>query len=219
VLAWAGLGVTLCHAGAISVNGTCMVGNCTLPDTLSIGQSTTLNLSTVITLANTDQFQVVFNASPSDSAGLLTLGIHNWSATYLGNQTNTASGADQIVLDAMQNFEVNPPETFGLNLTFSGIFLGGISPNSSIATAVILNGSTAATVGPANPPGSFSISSTGNPPVSILSSPLLLDRQFTFDFGAGSAIGSEIASSAPEPGGILLALSGVAGLVIRKRRC
>ncbi len=205
-------------AGTIMINGVCELGNCVSPDQLTSGGSSSLSLNTVFTLANTDQYQVVFDATPTETAGLTTLSIHAWSVTYLGNQTHTPSADDVILLDAAQDFQT-PVESTGIQFTFSGLFFGPIADGSTAESTVVINGTPMVSVGPATAPGSFSLTSAVVPYTTTTDTNL--ERDYAFEFAAGSQVGAAIANApgsiVPEPGSMLLLLGGAAALALRKR--
>jgi len=206
-----------CRADTITVNGVCELGNCAMPGVLSDPGSTTLSLNTTFTLANTDEYQVVLDATPTINAGLVTLGIQDWSVTYLGNGTNTASAADQIVVDVAQDFQTAIFSTT-VEFAFSGFFLGPIADGSTIESDALINGVVMASAGPATSPDPFTLTSTQSPYTTTDNTNL--ERTFTFDFASGSGVGAEISrsdvSSVPEPGSALLLLTGVAALAFSK---
>jgi hypothetical protein len=212
------LGAAPCLAGTIAINGICQTGNCGSPDTVSLGGSTTLSVSTVFTLPNTDRYLVTFDAAPSETPGLTTLDIQNWSATYLGNQSSTASAADQINLDAAQDFQT-PIEGVGVQFTLTGFFLGPIVDGSTVTSTILINGSAITSAGPATSPGSFSLASPSVPYTTTTDT--TLERIFTFNFAPGSGPGAQISrtdiASIPEPGSILLFLGGAAAFASRKK--
>jgi hypothetical protein len=222
------LGVTtLCvgtaFAGAISANGTCELGNCTTPDSLPAGQTTIAPFNFTYTFANTDQYSVsgAFAAAYKTS----TVIAEDVTVSYLGNSSSTASGADTLVLDFLQNFATTgfPPSENNTGFeSMNGTMSGPLGAGTSIQGQYFTNNGTGmAVMGPFST-ASFSSSFTDQP--YSFGPTTLVEFTDTFAFGAGTGVGGQInvltpnVSTIPEPSSLLLLGSGAILLLSRSRR-
>jgi hypothetical protein len=143
---------TLAFAGAISVNGTCELGNCAAPDTLGLTGSSSTPFNFIFTFSNTDRFQI---QGTLVATGLTLIGTQA-TMTYLGNSSGTASGQDVLTLDILQNFQGPAAPTAYLEVVY-GIFGGPLASSGSSASAqLIVSGVALPLMGPFSPPNAFS---------------------------------------------------------------
>jgi hypothetical protein len=205
---------------AIQVNGTCESGNCTTPDTLSAGATSTRSSIFFITLPNTDSYEVsVIDAITNFSAlpGFPSLGFLTTTATYLGNTAEGTSADDTLTIDLLQNLastsEHFGPGAFATSFTIYGQFGTSIAAGS--------DGSANFTLGPFTSASAdvtpTVLSATSSPVgfVGTFNNPNLYDGILVDHFAAGSAAGSSISVSdapiTPEPDTLILLGVGLAG--------
>lgn len=213
-------------ASALSVNGTCEVGNCTSVDVLQPGTSTSGFFDFTYTFGNTDAYHVFgdFSASdPSTGTGSTTIKI-DLTAVYLGNSTHTVSSADVLTTDMFQKYNY-PGSLDGTYSEHTNAFFGGkIASSSTLDAQLFYDGQSLGLLGPFSPPGPGSQTKSAN--LTGLTNPLSADYRFDFDFGAGSQVGSNMSTlkalNVPEPGEALLMGVGLFGFAlsaaIRRRR-
>jgi len=186
--------VSLPLGGAVSVNGTCQVGNCTTPDTVDSNGTLTTAFNFIYTLANTDRYQIEggWTASDTGGTGISITGIQV-TATYLGNSAGTPSGADTLTVDSSQDFENTAAGGGQAHESAAGTFGGSIAQTGTSAIFQLLINKTALPqLGPyllsggsfSSPVTNFNILSFGNP--------VLTDYRSTLSFGAGSKPGAFI---------------------------
>jgi uncharacterized protein (TIGR03437 family) len=174
---------------AVSVDGVCQVGNCASPDVVSSGNSPSTAFNFVITLPNTDQYRIAGSVNPS--TGSNTVGISSpFTVAYLGNATSTASGADVITLDVLQNFNLSFPFRMSTESAQGG-FAGAIGSGSSVSIQLVISGQALPVVGPFVAPANFSFQSQAYP-LNPVTNPVQFDVHHTFTFAAGSQIGATI---------------------------
>jgi trimeric autotransporter adhesin len=180
---------TLAFAGAISVNGTCELGNCAAPDTLGLTGSSSTPFNFIFTFSNTDRFQI---QGTLVATGLTLIGTQA-TMTYLGNSSGTASGQDVLTLDILQNFQGPAAPTAYLEVVY-GIFGGPLASSGSSATAQLLvSGIALPLMGPFSPPNAFSAENEASTPG--LGTTFLPDARVIATFGAGSGSGAFITTS------------------------
>lgn len=124
--------IAACNAfgAAVTVNGTCQVGNCASPDVVSTGNTPSTAFNFLVTLPNSDQYRIAGTINPS--TGSNTVGINSpFTVLYLGNAAGTASGADVINLDVLQNFTLSFPFRMSTESAQGG-FGGAIAQGSSV---------------------------------------------------------------------------------------
>jgi uncharacterized protein (TIGR03437 family) len=189
---------------AVKVNGTCMIGNCTTPDTLNVGQTLDQPFNFTYTLANGDMYQIQGILAHQNNGGT------EWSnygaqllVTYLGNRSGTTalSGADVVTVDFLQNFQnAGVTSAYG-SYTLIGDFVGPIaSPGSSVARTVFFNNAPFPTLGPVSPPPNMFSESFQDAPNYVSGSLMLYDSRWTFSFGAGSGPGAGVVfGTFPQP--------------------
>jgi len=177
------------HAAAVSVNGTCQVGNCTSPDQAGTATSPTTAFNFVVTLPNSDLYRIMgsINAVNAPSAPGL---VSPFTATYLGNSTGTNSGADVLNIGVLQNFQLD----FTLRTSTEsaqGGFSGPLAEGSNVQIQLVISGQALPVVGPFPAPANFSFKSPSYT-LLALGSVVLFDVRHTFTFAAGSGVGSTI---------------------------
>ena len=193
------VGMIGAFGAAVSVNGTCQVGNCASPDQAPTGTSPTTAFNFVITLPNSDQYRIAgaINAINAPSAPRL---VSPFTATYLGNSTGTVSGADVVEIDVLQNFQLN----FTLRTStesLQGGFSGPLAAGSNVQGQLLLSGQALPVMGPFPAPANFSFKSPSYN-LMALGSVVEFNVRHTFTFAAGSGVGSTIYNAtAPGSGG------------------
>ena len=212
-------------AAAININATCEMGNCASPDILAEGNTLSVPFSFVYTFANSDQYSVtgiVGASNLTNTTGIARISPRSIELIYLGNSTNSASAADTLVIDFLQQYQ-RPPGT-GTGTTgfesMSGDFSGPYASTSSVEGQVFSFGGTAMLLmGPFLPPNPFSVSLT-NQPLSFAPTQIL-DYRVTAVFGAGSSVGATISidgAPTPEPATCLIVSNGILVLAAAARR-
>ncbi len=174
---------------AVSVNGTCQVGVCASPDVLASQTSSSTSFNFAVTLPNTDQYRIVGTINASGTSSEVSI-VSPFTVVYMGNASGTASAADVVNLDVLQNF------TLGFILRHStesaeGGFGGALAAGSNVQIQLVIGGQALPVIGPFPSPASFSFKSqsyTLSPPAN----PVLFDVRHIFTFGAGSGVGATI---------------------------
>jgi uncharacterized protein (TIGR03437 family) len=198
-IAASALFIASAFAGAVSVNGTCETGNCTTPDTLASGGTVNAPFSVIFTLPNTDQFYIAGTINASDTGGTgwsLTGG--RTTITYLGNTSGTASRADTLTVDVLQNVANSLKSATAGELVY-GAFGTGFGTGSNATSTVLVNGTSLGVLGPFSPtPSPLFSKILSGVAISGLGNPVLLDERLTASFAAGSSAGAfVIFSDAP----------------------
>ncbi len=197
-LMWPALFIPAAHAGAISVNGTCQLGNCATPDTLAIGQSVSQPFNIIYTFANGDSFQIQGTLAQANS------GINNYSnagtqvtATFLGSESGTQSGTDVITVELLQNFQGGQTVSSSTaSDSLYGGFAGAVAATSAAERDLVIDSTALPPLGPFGPSTTtFSASNTGIV-VGGLGNPVLFSNRYIATFGVGSGIGATILMSA-----------------------
>ncbi len=194
------------QAAAISVNGTCEIGNCSSPGTLNPGDSIgTTSFGFNYVLADTDRFFISGTYSASGNAPSVAFQA---TAAYLGNSTNTASSADKISVDLLQMFGYNgsPDGTYGENATLSQ---SNVAPGSNVTAELSFGGQGIGLLGPYTGNGSQTYSASKD--LTGLSNPNLADFNYTFNLAAGSP-------AVPEPANIGLFVAGLLAFLVLSRK-
>lgn len=212
-------------AGAISVNGSCELGNCTTPDSLSRGQQTAVPFNFNYTFGNTDQYSV--SGAFAGAYGVSTIIAADVTVTYVGNSTASPSANDTLVVDFLQNFATGFPDNTN-NTGFesiNGTTSGSLGAASSIQRQYFTsNGTTTSPMAVMGPftTSPFSASYTGQP--YTYGPTTLIDSRNTFVFGAGSQPGSSFnvlipaVATVPEPSSLLLIGGGLLLLLRRSAK-
>lgn len=184
---------------------------CSTPGTLSAGASIPLmSYSFTYTFANTDMYQVTGTYSASYPVGG---GPElNFSAvdTFIGNSTNTASSADSLSVDLLENFASPPDGTYGANATLTQ---SGVVPGSQVTSQLYVDGVTTGVMGPYTGTGSMSYTSAGASFTNLPATTL-----FDFDYTFYTAAGTPAAVPEPANAGLLMAGIGIIGVVMFRRR-
>lgn len=196
------LAATVAQPAAISVNGTCEMGNCSTPDALDLGGSTNGTFSYIYTFGNTDRYSITGNYSAS-YAGATSIGF-NVIANYIGNSSNSASSADTLSVDLLQdyNYQGDPNGTYSVTTTLTQ---DGNAPGSYTEAQLSYNGQGLGLMGPYFGPGSQSFSASKA--LSGLTAPLAADFNYTFFFAAGSP-------AVPEPAEVGLLMCGFIAVLL-----
>lgn len=170
----------------VAVNGQCEAGTSCPGVAVPYDTSHTLPATIRVTLPNGDKYLVNGQSSGSNNAnGTYPSFGPLFQVRYEGNATGGVSAADTIVVDWYASFQTTIGSgKFGFNLY--GGFSVGIARSSSVTGC--LNGNCQ---GPAAPPGSFN---NGAESYTLDSSggAFAFDNTYTFNFGAGSHVGSYI---------------------------
>ncbi len=187
----------ICTFGAaISVNGTCHVGNCASPDVAAAGTAPSTPFDFVVTLPNTDRYHISGSVEASASGNSVDLQAP-FTVTYLGNAAGKDSREDVLTIDLLQNCEYTPHAGRFFEVTRGG-FEGPIAPASAVLGQLFVGGQALPVQGPFPVPAasrSFWVDS-GPLPITGLGNPLLLDLRRTITFAAGSGVGSKVSNAA-----------------------
>ncbi|MBV8810549.1 MAG: hypothetical protein JO033_17915 [Acidobacteriaceae bacterium] len=214
-------------ATAIDVNGTCELGNCATPDTLTASDGTlTTSFNFLFTFGNTDPFSVNGTAVATNSGATAFTLVPVFTATYVGNKAGTNSGNDTLTVDFLQNYQNLGGSSGRAQESFFGEFGGGFAPLTSSALQFFPGPNMLPLLGPISPPPDKFSASSGIQLVGGLGNPVLFDVRFTDTFGAGSAPGALIIASnvplppstVPEPRAWYLCGTGIALLFLSKLR-
>ena len=186
-------------ASSIVVNGTCEAGTCPLVDTLASGSSTSGAFNFDYTFGNTDKYNVFGDYAATNPISGDTTIYFNVTVIYTGNATSTASLNDVFTIDDLQDYTVLT-SLDGDYFENSAAGIGGlIASGSSFSAQLSFNGNGLGILGPFTGPGNYY--ATSDLDLTGLTSPLVADFQFQFDFAAGSNVGSYITTvPVPEPG-------------------
>lgn len=208
------------HANTISVNGSCMVGDCSNPDVIIVPTGATFQapFSFLYTLPNSDQYSF---------AGVVSVGlmpgqvfyredVRNLVVTYVGNSGGGASGNDLLMADFTQRFFIGGrimphPE----DEMISGRFGAGVGDGSSVSGQFTFEGNVFPLLGPFSPPpdeffGSARALTGGG-------GDAFENWEYVLRFGEGSGVGSSIMVSSapvPEPSSLVMLAMGGAGMLV-----
>ena len=195
------------RAAAISINSDCIVGDCTTPDSLSNGQSTSGVFNANINFLDGDTYNVSGNYSASYSTlDGSTISI-NPVVTYTGAAPSL--GADTIHLAALQNYFDTSCCTWAGNYTESVPLAaqGSFGPGSQMSAQLFYDGVGVGLVGPFAAPGTYfqTVTTALDFGAEDTSDTLAADYEFDFTFGPGTLPGAgEDAVTTPEPASFAL---------------
>jgi hypothetical protein len=191
---------------AVEINGSCISGDCTTPDSLTQGTSTSGSTNTTLSLGGTNNFDVStsFDASFPSGTHLDAFPI----VTYIGS--SPLSSSETVTLDFLQDFLMP-----GSNVSWDGTYHEDIplsvSANGSASAQLLVDGQSVGLVGPVGPGTTDTSIFKGL--TGLSGNTLSEDYQVTFTFGANTAPGSSI-SSVPEPGQTIPLALGMLGCVV-----
>lgn len=183
------IGASSAFGAAVNVNGTCLAGNCGSPDTVAVGASPSTAFNFVFTMANGDQYRIAGNVNFPNSA--TSIGVTApFTVAYLGNTAGTASGADVLTIDFLQNDAYTSTSGTFFESAVGG-FSGPIGTGSSLEGQLFIGGHALPLQGPFTAPANFS-SSSSNVALTGLTNPLSFDLRRTITFAAGSGVGATV---------------------------
>lgn len=205
-------------ANTTSVNGTCIQGNCSMPDVLQPGGQATGFIAGSFTFANGDTFGFLGDFTNTESSdGLSISASHFMDVYFVGNNGGPAAGNDLIDLKLVQGYHVNTSGgMFGYRIDGSGG--GQFGPNSTIQSSADINGVSIGTspLFPLSEPFDWS---SGFTQVKNIVNPLYLTTEYKINIGEGTLPGAFIDINSPEPGSVLLFSTALLGAVgsLRKK--
>lgn len=177
---------------AVEINGTCYSGDCSTPDSISYGGSSSGSTDNTISVGGAD-----FDVSTSFLASFDDLGTSMTAdpfVTYVG--ASPLSSDETVTINMFQDFYYP-----GTGVTWDGTYYEsfpfGMSSTGSASGELFINGQGVGPIGPYSGPGAFYGSGSANL-TGLDGNTLGYDFEFTFTFDAGAAPGSTI-SSVPEP--------------------
>lgn len=177
----------LAQSAAIQATGStvvCEIGNCASPGSLNdTGTIPTTPYSFVYTFANTDTFDVTGTYSAQGAATGPAMQF-SATATYVGNSTHTASSADTLSVDFLEDFT----STSSLDGSYSShatLTQTSVAPGSSTSGELFFGGQGIGLMGPYTGIGS-EFATAGPTNLSGLGDSTEGDFRFTFVLAAGS---------------------------------
>lgn len=200
------LAPAIARADAISVNGTCELGDCATPDALNPGGSNSGTFSYIYTFGNGDKYGITGSYGSSYLSGSTSISFKAL-ANYIG--PGPSAGADLLPVDLLQdyNFSGDADGTYSVSATLTQV---GDAPGSYTSSQLFYDGQGLGLMGPYFGPGSAPFSSSQS--LSGLTEPLAADFNYTFYFAQGT-------SPVPEPArGGLVAAGLLAFVVVMLRR-
>jgi hypothetical protein len=212
------------RAEAVSVNSVCIVGDCSSPDPLSDGQSTSGTFNVDLDFLDGD----TYNVSGSYAASYSTVDGSTISVNPVVIYTGVAPslGTDTIELNALQDYF--DPSCCTWAGTYSEsiplVATGGFGAGSEMSGQLLYDGESVGLVGPFPAPGNYLQNKSANLDFGALdtSDTLAAEFEFNFIFGQGTQPGAgESASSTPEPASFVLCglgLLALTGGVYRRNR-
>jgi hypothetical protein len=202
---------TLAHAAALSINGTCALGNCSNVAAISNGQTSAGNILYNLTLTNGDTYQVTGNYLSTYSSVSGSTILVNPTVLYTGATPSAAT--DVITLDFFQNYLDNSPGTFdGVYEEYVPLTL---APDTTATAQLFYDGQGIGLIGPLTP--GYSATSLSATLSGLTGDTLSADYNFTFTFLPGTLPGSLITST-PEPIQTLPAALALISLALLSRR-
>lgn len=188
---------------AVSINGTCVSGNCASPDSVGYPGSSSGSTSTNITV-NGDPFSVVTSYTATFN-GSGTYVLADPTVTYTGSAPLTHT--DAVTINVYQDFYY-PGSGITWNGAYNEQFPFSIPTDATASGELFIDGQGIGFLGPYGP-GTYN--EYGSATLSGLNGNYLTyDFQFNFDFDPGAAPGS-IISSSPEPAQTIPVASAIVG--------
>lgn len=211
------------HADALRVNGVCELNDCNNVPITPANTSSSADFDFTYQFANSDRYWVQGTIYESQtSSGRMfydEIGPTNFVLTYLGNNTNTSSGNDELSSEFLGRYPTEASGPGNFHSLLEGVFGPGLGLASSASANFFVDGQSVAPLGPISPPpGTFDITDSGS--VRIVGGIQTLDYEYNLTFGQGSAPGSSIelfptatppASPVPEPSSLALLATGILG--------
>jgi hypothetical protein len=200
------LGFTLCapfaaKSGAIDVNGTCELGDCSSVDSLSNGMSASANFNFDYTFGDGDTYNISgsYSASYSSITGS-TISVEP-VITYVG--ASPSADTDTVNLALLQNyFDSSAGSWAGTYTEDVPLDLGGpVGPGSTISGELFYDGVGVGLAGPFGPGSNFVTESASlDFGANDTSDTLSAAFDFAVQFGAGTQPGASAdAVTTPEP--------------------
>jgi hypothetical protein len=204
--------VALCDA--TSVNGTCVYGDCTTPDSLS-NSSTSSSTSNIINVGGSP-FDVLtsFSATASGTSFNYSFGLE---VVYVG--TVPLPTTETVSIAFLQNFL--DPNTTSWDGTYTFNDSENLSAGVSFTSNLLIDGQSVGPIGPFDGPGL--VGGNGQATLTGLDGDtLLLEQLDSFTFAAGDDPGTGVNVPAPtptpEPSSMLLLTTGLGLTVTAARR-
>lgn len=209
------------QAGALSINSTCYVGDCTAVDSLDNNQSTDGGFNIDYTFLDGD----TYNISGTFSASYSTIGGSTISIDPVINYLGVAPtvGTDTLNLSFLQNYFDPTCCTWAGTYTESVPLVanGNFGPGSQMSAELFYDGVGVGPVGPLAAPGSYFVSQSSNLDFGAgdTADTLSADYEFHFIFGAGTMPGASQTGVTPEPAPMMLCGLGLLllGSAMRRR--
>jgi hypothetical protein len=195
------------HCDATSINGTCVYGNCTTPDSIS-NSSTSSSTSNVIDVGGSP-FLVTTSFNASESGAGVSWGF-GYQVTYIG--ATPLPSAETVSIAFLQGFY--DPDAVDWDGTYSSNDSQNLDDGTSFTSTLELDGQVAVSLGPFDGPGlqggSGSALVTG-----LDGSTLNFEQIDNVTFNAGDPFDTTVGDSAtppsltPEPSSLLLLATGL----------
>jgi hypothetical protein len=208
----------IAQAGAISVNSTCEVGDCTpaglAADAIGDEESTSGTFNFNFSFGDGDQYNVAgtYGASYSTSAGT-AIGVDP-VITYIGGAPSV--GTDTLNFSLLQDY-FDPSCCTWAGTYFETVPLisvGSFGPGSEMSGELLVDAESVGLVGPYSSPGSYLVTTSTFLDFGAADTNAILSDQFNIydTFGAGTLPGAS-QSASPTPEGRTAILCGLGLLV------